>query len=443
MLTRFIDPGDIFTLLMIIGGDVVQVAIAQVSGGPVTIFTPVVFSFGWVTYAVQAMLSAVGENRLMPKPEVDCAVINAHNGYRRTNSSWVLSRILRDFEHWQGPLPDEIEAQKLKELQEDAVSKRKDASQIRIGLRVTIWQCVEAGKPRGDLIYWAGFMVAAIQLGIAAIPWGLYGEWLIFLIVGVGTLLAFFAGSLPQWHKEKFGVRTVEEQKKKDIFLKRGNGDHDALLILGHDGCIDLEALASPYRDLKAHTLTRPLSLLLAALWILLLLLIAGYDQHTWYMMAAGILGILHNVAVAGLPRSPKAMGIDLQYVDTIVDRKVMGVLWRLEKEYPKAGRALIQEFFPGDLWPREQALFKYAERRIEAFKEAKKAYAKAKEQGLKADAPRYWQNMPLLERPEGMEDDSDIPTSGEYQSAGGSLKDHKSGQGQAVVAGASPDHLV
>jgi hypothetical protein len=329
----------------------------------------------------------------------------------------------------------------LKELQTDAVSKGKDPTQVRIGLRITVWQCVDAGKPHGDLIYWAGFVVAAIQLGIAAIPWGLYGEWLIFLIVGVGTLLAFAAGALPQWRKEKFGVRTVDEQKKKDVFLKRGNGDHDALLILGYDGCIDLEALASPYRDLKAHTLTRPLSLLLAALWILLLLLIAGYDQHTWYLMAAGILGILHNVAVAGLPRSPKAMGIDLRYVSTIVDRKVMGVLWKLEEEYPRAGHALIQEFFPGELRPREQELFKYAQRRNQAFKEAKKAYNKAKE--LKAKPPRYWQNMPPLERPEGMEDDSDIPTSGEYQSQEGTSKDNISVHGQAVVPGASPDHIA
>jgi hypothetical protein len=179
--------------------------------------------------------------------------------------------------------------------------------------------------------------------------------------------------------------------------------------------------------------------LLLAALWILLLLLIAGYDQHTWYLMAAGILGILHNVAVAGLPRSPKAMGIDLRYVSTIVDRKVMGVLWKLEKEYPRAGRALIQEFFPGELWAREQELFKYAERRNEAFKEAKNACNNAKEQGLKG----YWQNMPPLERPEGMEDDSDIPTSGEYQSQEGTSKDNISVHGQAVVPGASPDNIV
>ena len=87
-----LDPGDIFTILMIIGGDVVQVAIAQLCAGPIPFLTPVVFSFGWVGYVVSAMLSAVGDNRLMPNPEVDCCVINAKNGYNRSNYSWERSR---------------------------------------------------------------------------------------------------------------------------------------------------------------------------------------------------------------------------------------------------------------------------------------------------------------------------------------------------------------
>ena len=42
------NPSDIFTILLIIGGDVVQVAIAQLCAGPVPGLTPVSFSFGWV-----------------------------------------------------------------------------------------------------------------------------------------------------------------------------------------------------------------------------------------------------------------------------------------------------------------------------------------------------------------------------------------------------------
>ncbi|KAJ4508977.1 hypothetical protein HRR93_007513 [Exophiala dermatitidis] len=36
-------PGDVFTILLIIGGDVVARALAQLTGSP---FTPVAFSFG-------------------------------------------------------------------------------------------------------------------------------------------------------------------------------------------------------------------------------------------------------------------------------------------------------------------------------------------------------------------------------------------------------------
>ena len=42
------NPSDIFTILLIIGGEVVQIAIAQLCAGPVSFLAPVTFSFGWV-----------------------------------------------------------------------------------------------------------------------------------------------------------------------------------------------------------------------------------------------------------------------------------------------------------------------------------------------------------------------------------------------------------
>ena len=40
-----------------------------------------------------------GENKLMP-PTPDCAskVINGKNGYVRDNSSWIVRRLVRDFD---------------------------------------------------------------------------------------------------------------------------------------------------------------------------------------------------------------------------------------------------------------------------------------------------------------------------------------------------------
>lgn len=45
---QWTNPTDIFTILLIIGGEVVQVAMGQLCAGPVPFLTPVAFSFGWV-----------------------------------------------------------------------------------------------------------------------------------------------------------------------------------------------------------------------------------------------------------------------------------------------------------------------------------------------------------------------------------------------------------
>lgn len=51
------NPNDILSLLLILGPDIVLRALAQVSGQRMT---PVVFSYGWVAYAVNALVSAFG-----------------------------------------------------------------------------------------------------------------------------------------------------------------------------------------------------------------------------------------------------------------------------------------------------------------------------------------------------------------------------------------------
>ncbi|KAL8880024.1 MAG: hypothetical protein Q9198_002486 [Flavoplaca austrocitrina] len=100
---QWVNPTDILSVLMIIGGDVVQRALAQLSGG---YFTPVAFSFGWVGYSVSALLSAVGDNKLMPlSPDCPSILINTKTGYVRTNQSWILGRMLRDYECWMPALP--------------------------------------------------------------------------------------------------------------------------------------------------------------------------------------------------------------------------------------------------------------------------------------------------------------------------------------------------
>ena len=107
MQSQWSNPGDILSLLLLIGGDIVQKALAQFVGvyirpfkkGPRILLTPVAFSFGWVAYSFNTLMSIVGENHLMPDaPDHPSILINCNNAYTRTNQSWILGRILRDHE---------------------------------------------------------------------------------------------------------------------------------------------------------------------------------------------------------------------------------------------------------------------------------------------------------------------------------------------------------
>lgn len=54
---EFRDPGDVLSILLLLGPEVIQSALAQTTGFGIA---PVAFSFGWVAYAVRALLSAFG-----------------------------------------------------------------------------------------------------------------------------------------------------------------------------------------------------------------------------------------------------------------------------------------------------------------------------------------------------------------------------------------------
>lgn len=51
------NPNDILSLLLLLSPDIIQRAFAQLVGGPLA---PVAFSFGWVAYSVNALLSVFG-----------------------------------------------------------------------------------------------------------------------------------------------------------------------------------------------------------------------------------------------------------------------------------------------------------------------------------------------------------------------------------------------
>ncbi len=217
-------PEDILTILMLIGGDIVQCAVAQLAGTGPWYFTPVAFSFGWVGYAVQALMSAIGNGRLMPEPDCSSQVINGKSGYARENQSWVLGRLLRDHE-------------------QNKVKVRDNGEEKVAALTIVFYEVEKIGKPARDWIYWAGVITILVQLGIALIPGLLHGNWLVLVVTVGGTLLALIGSGLPQWTQEKYAGRDV---KKRDLAcITRGNGANYAMVLISDGVGIRVEDMAS------------------------------------------------------------------------------------------------------------------------------------------------------------------------------------------------------
>lgn len=361
--TQWRNPTDVLSVLLIIGGDIIQKALAQLSGG---LLVPVAFSFGWVAYSFSTVMSVVGDGKLMPATDYPAKVINAENGYMRNNKSWILGRLLRDHET---PLDD------------------------KIGLSITVFEAQDnAGVPHRDLFWWSGVVVILLQLGIAAIPCGLHKDWAILLLTAGGTLLALITGALPQWRFEKWACR---HETEKVVSLTGGNGTRHVMVIIGNKKGLDLEDLAaaeSPrmrrrgedsdrlakkvrdehgevIKDKKgndktevrmikglpaAFWITQTACLILAAVWIVFLISVAGWKQNTWYLLAVGSFGMVQNVVVAGAKRGASTTGIHLKMVEKIQQQKVMDALMDLENAYETVGRSLIDEFFHGKLRPAE-----------------------------------------------------------------------------------------
>lgn len=364
--TQWAHPKNVLSVLLIIGGDVIQRALAQLSGGYIT---PVPFSFGWVAYSFN-FLFAIGDKKLMPEPDYSSIVINAENGYTRDNRSWLIGRVLRDFDYWK-PKAVEIEVQNIiddaRHADWDKVKRAAGGSlhddtipmpnrRQRAGLCISIFvtsttRRAGASTIAKDWVFYSGVTATVIQLGVAAIPCGLYDQWLILLIVAWGTTLAFASGALPQWKAEKWQCR----RRKKTIILTKGNGAQHAIVIIGSDErALDLEDLAHSDGE-KSSLPLRLYAALLAVLWLMFLITVSGVTQNIWYLLAVGGLGMIQNVLVAGAPRNPAAFGLHLEFLEVIGHYKVMKALMKLEDKHPGVGVHMVKTFFPGKLTEDEE----------------------------------------------------------------------------------------
>ncbi|KAI4117296.1 MAG: hypothetical protein LQ338_007575 [Usnochroma carphineum] len=392
------NPSDILTLLLIIGGDVVQHAIAQLFGryvqarqnGHKLYLTPVAFSFGWVGYAFSSLASVIGDKALMPSaPDCPSRIINCDTGYGRTNRSWLLGRILRDCE---------LKAEKDLGLEySGSVSVAR-----RISLRIDIFEIRENYQPQIDRVWLLGWLTIFVQCMVSIVPWARNGDWGICLITVMGSALALLAGSLRQWNLEKWAGRRLtrpgdNKVKTKTVCLTRGNGHNYAIILVGRGTAWDLESMAPAKSDPTTET---PYLLgTLAVLWSCLLIAVSGLKQNTWFLILIGAMGMLQNIYAGAARRPPGALNMSLTpYMqrpsiiglsfdwpsdDETSDEEptgedqqwrrplpykmvpgVRGAIREVEKMFPKAGVALMQEYFP--------ALVKYEPERYRTNAEKK-----------------------------------------------------------------------
>ncbi|KAJ6512694.1 hypothetical protein C8R45DRAFT_961097 [Mycena sanguinolenta] len=324
-------PRDILAILTVIGGDIVQSALAQLCSSNPRHFTPVALSFGWVAYAFSAVLAAIGSRRFAPEPDCPCTLIEVETKYPRDVHSWVLSRVVRDYTF---------------------------AGEEPRGLTVSFYQTIPGKKmsvPDRDSVYWSGVIVILLQLGIAVIPGALLGNWVIFILTFGGIALVQLQASLPQWQKELWAGRKVDPKKPEIVCLTRGNGSAFAIVIRNTEpGGIRLSDMAAGREVLDKATV--PATMILAVLWIIHLFCTAGLETDSWYSLAIGAIGMLQNAYASGTRRHWGALGIHVRKYKEVHNKKVFLALKEAEEVEKNVGIALTDIYFPGGLRPDEEA---------------------------------------------------------------------------------------
>ncbi|KAI4867289.1 hypothetical protein F4820DRAFT_457114 [Hypoxylon rubiginosum] len=311
--SQWVNPSDILSLLLLIGGDIVQKAIAQLVGHKIHLYgnrnlglsiVPVAFSFGWAAYGFSNLLSAVGDMRLMPTSDCPSVLVNCSNGFVRENQSWVLGRLLRDHE-----------------IRYDIDPRSKEEGGRAESIRIDIFNLLPVSSPGRDFVWWLGWATLLVQVGIAVIPWVLYDDCGVMLITLCGNFLVATTCALPQWTQEKWGGRPLGRDKV--TCLTRGNGHFHIMVFIGTRGSWDLESLAT--LTLIRRPETRWISLLLAVLWTCLLISVSGLQEHTWFLIAIGGIGMLQNIFAAGTAREPGASNFHISRfsrASTIIGRR-------------------------------------------------------------------------------------------------------------------------
>ncbi|KAI0203079.1 hypothetical protein F4808DRAFT_51558 [Astrocystis sublimbata] len=359
---QWANPSDILSLLLLIGGDIVQKAIAQLVGYRIRLpggtsrtvsVAPVAFSFGWVAYAFLSLLSAIGEMRLMPASDYPCLMVNCSNGFIRESNSWVLGRLLRDHENAYPVDPRPVE----------------DGGRAE-SLRIDIFHLQPPTGPDRDFGWWSGWIVMAGQIVIALVPWVCFGDWGVLLVTLAGSVFAMITCAVPQWTEEKWAGRKL--RREKVTCLTRGNGHRHVMVFIGGPGAWDLESLATGASDPRPET--RWLFGVLAILWTLLLITVSGLKEHTWFLVGIGGVGMLQNAFVAGASRDPGASDLH-----TIAFPRASTIIGQRQKDNQKDDpdtdeslQTTLRELADVELWATEQPVSSHGSTQTTAGSQAR-----------------------------------------------------------------------
>ncbi|KAJ7261487.1 hypothetical protein C8J57DRAFT_1232346 [Mycena rebaudengoi] len=101
--------------------------------------------------------------------------------------------------------------------------------------------------------------------------------------------------------------------------------------------------------------LTDPATILLTTLWILHLITTQSLSSDGWFTLAVGALGMIQNTIAAGTRRTPAALGLPLDEINSVTEEKVFPTLQKADSFEPGVGLALLDVFFPGGLWEDEE----------------------------------------------------------------------------------------
>jgi hypothetical protein len=322
----------------------------------------------------------MGNGRLMPlSPDLPCKLIDGNSGIVTENKSWILGRIMKDFESWMDPAAVQL-LQHMKEermiLEKMRYSHQNDPGSRmpsigRIGLCVSVYEpdfTLQAGRPTRDLLFYNGIFSIIIQLGISSIPWAIYGDWSVFLLTAAGISLALCTAALPEWRQEKSACR---HNSKGTYILTTAGGQH-AIVILGNGRGLNLQDLAMGAM-FQVTWMTRLTMLTLTIFWVALLITASNEKVGIWYLMAVEAVGTVNNWYVGNAVRSPSAFGIHLRLKEVIGRGKVMDTLYEVEERFPRLGKSMLQTFFPGDLREDEVKRWQNLENSAKARHEAQK----------------------------------------------------------------------